>query len=89
LDNQFTQAASFKDKDIQLNLLCLSHQFIGVEIDMLGLLVSAVHGSCKILYVQVRRAVCSMGLINSIHQVRLRVVSIVDDHEIYSIPNDQ
>jgi hypothetical protein len=49
-----TQAASFNDSEIQLKLLCLSHQFDGVEKLIVGIFVSATHGSCKKLYVQVR-----------------------------------
>jgi len=43
-DIQLTHIASFKFSDMPLNLLCLSLQFIGVDTDILGGLVSSTQG---------------------------------------------
>jgi len=43
---QFAQSASFKDKLIQLSLVCLGALSMGFNIFIFGLFVSEIHGSC-------------------------------------------
>ena len=44
---QLYQSASLRDNEIQLNLDCLLNQFTGMDIFILGLLSSVIHGFCS------------------------------------------